>query len=162
MKVIMDNPVAYFITWTTYGTWLPGDQRGWVERGTWEVRPPDPERKRLARELMTDEAVVLSPDQRRVVDAALVDHCRIRNWTLHARNVRTNHVHVVVTADVHPTVVREQLKAWASRRLSEHAGLFRVAGKDGRRRWWTEKGDIELVPDEERLVQAVHYVLELQ
>ena len=25
--------LAYFITWTTYGTWLPGDQRCWVLHG---------------------------------------------------------------------------------------------------------------------------------
>jgi hypothetical protein len=23
-----DEPLAYFLTWTTYGTWLPGDERG--------------------------------------------------------------------------------------------------------------------------------------
>src|SRR5262249_3307643 len=23
--------LAYFLTWTTYGTWLPGDARGWVQ-----------------------------------------------------------------------------------------------------------------------------------
>ena len=28
-----DYPLAWFITWTTYGTWLPGDDRGWTERG---------------------------------------------------------------------------------------------------------------------------------
>ena len=27
----MDDPIAFFITVATYGTWLPGDQRGWVE-----------------------------------------------------------------------------------------------------------------------------------
>jgi hypothetical protein len=31
-------PLAYFITWGTYGTWLPGDQRGWVEyRRGWRL-----------------------------------------------------------------------------------------------------------------------------
>jgi hypothetical protein len=25
--------IAYFSTWTTYGTWLPGDSRCWFERG---------------------------------------------------------------------------------------------------------------------------------
>lgn len=25
----MTDPLTYFITWTTYGTWLPGDVRGW-------------------------------------------------------------------------------------------------------------------------------------
>ena len=24
-----DEPLAYFITWTVYGTWLQGDVRGW-------------------------------------------------------------------------------------------------------------------------------------
>ena len=27
----MPEPIAYFLTWTTYGSWLPGDQRGWVQ-----------------------------------------------------------------------------------------------------------------------------------
>jgi REP element-mobilizing transposase RayT len=110
---------------------------------------------------MTGEMVVLTPEQRRIVDVVVVDHCRIRKWSLHARNVRTNHVHVVVTAPIDPKVVREQLKAWASQRLSDQSGL-RGTGKDGKRRWWTEKGDIEWVRDEEHLAQVIRYVLELQ
>src|SRR3954465_9461649 len=26
------QPLAYFITFRCYGTWLPGDERGWVDR----------------------------------------------------------------------------------------------------------------------------------
>ena len=26
-----DDPIAFMFTWSTYGTWLPGDERGWVE-----------------------------------------------------------------------------------------------------------------------------------
>ena len=34
----MPDPLAYFITWATYGTWLPGDERGWVEyRHGWQL-----------------------------------------------------------------------------------------------------------------------------
>jgi REP element-mobilizing transposase RayT len=120
-----DDPIAYFITWTTYGTWLPGDQRGWVERGSWEPQLPNLYRERHARSMMTEDAVVLTSEQRPVVDQVIVEHCRIRNWFLHARNVRTNHVHVVVSAMVDPKVVREQFKAWASRRLSDAAGITR-------------------------------------
>ena len=32
-----DEPIAYFITWTTYGTWLPGDERGWSRKGDGET-----------------------------------------------------------------------------------------------------------------------------
>jgi hypothetical protein len=31
-------PIAYHLTWTTYGTWLPGDSRGWVQSGSSQRR----------------------------------------------------------------------------------------------------------------------------
>ena len=44
----LPEPLAYFLTWPTYGTWLPGDERGWVEyRHGWQL--PDPARKRERR-----------------------------------------------------------------------------------------------------------------
>src|SRR5271165_1258640 len=44
----LPEPLAYFLTWPTYGTWLPGDERGWVEyRHSWQL--PDPARKQLSR-----------------------------------------------------------------------------------------------------------------
>ena len=30
----LPEPLADFLTWPTYVTWLPGDQRGWVEYTT--------------------------------------------------------------------------------------------------------------------------------
>jgi|SRR5579885_355674 len=59
---------AYHITWTTYGTWLPGDARGWVKWGEWGVKPPDPERERDARKRMAESAVVLTKEQRTLVE----------------------------------------------------------------------------------------------
>ena len=32
--------IAFFSKWTTYGTWLPGDNRGWFKRGK-GLRVPD-------------------------------------------------------------------------------------------------------------------------
>jgi REP element-mobilizing transposase RayT len=110
---------------------------------------------------MTGEAVILTSEQRDLVDSVIVKHCNIRKWILHARNVRTNHVHVVVSAAIDGEEIRAQLKAWCSRVLSEHAG-FRVRSKDGQRRWWTEGGDIEWIADEDYLHNAVRYVDELQ
>ncbi len=34
-----DEPIAYFITWTVYGTFLQGDVRGWRERQKGEQLP---------------------------------------------------------------------------------------------------------------------------
>jgi hypothetical protein len=62
---------AYFITWTTYGTWLPGDARGWVKSGEWGIQSPDPEREREARRLMAESAVILNPES---TDPGGADH----------------------------------------------------------------------------------------
>src|SRR4051794_6620480 len=88
----MNPPLGYLLTWTTYGTWLPGDARGWVDGRTHELHPsPDPERERQGRERMREEAITLTPDQRNLVTTTIHDHCRIRRWELHAVNVRSNH-----------------------------------------------------------------------
>jgi hypothetical protein len=70
---------------------------------------------------------------------------------------------LVVTADRDPDDVRDQFKAWCSRKLSDQAGLEAVVGrKAGRRRWFTEGGDAERIEDEAYLENAIRYVLERQ
>ncbi len=91
-------PLAYFVTWTTYGTWLPGDERGWCKRGSRVVEAPDSALQDAANHAMAEETVILTQAQRDLADAVIVKHCAIREWVLHARNVRSNHVHVVVSA----------------------------------------------------------------
>jgi REP element-mobilizing transposase RayT len=154
-------PLAYFITWTTYGTWLPGDERGWCKRGSRVIEPPDPALSDAARGAMTEEPVVLNQAQRELLDAVIVKHCAIRRWILHARNVRSNHVHIVVSAALAGAEVRAQLKAWCSRRLSEQAGL-EGRSKNGLCRWFSERGDVEWIDDEEQLGSASLYVNEMQ
>jgi REP element-mobilizing transposase RayT len=159
----MSEPLAYHITWTTYGSWLHGDQRGWVETGTLEIKPGDSEREEETRGMMKESAVVLTEEQRALVEQVIRQHCAIRGWTLHAINVRTNHVHVVISADRSPEEVMSQLKAWTSRRLSDQAGLTTtVAKKAGRRRWWTEHGSTKYINGDAYLENAVRYVDELQ
>jgi REP element-mobilizing transposase RayT len=157
------SALAYHTTWTTYGTWLHGDARGWVKWGEFGIKPPDPNEEGAARERMVESAVVLNEDQRNLVEQTIRDHCRIRGWLLHAVNVRTNHVHVVVTANREPDEVMNQFKAWCSRKLSDAAGLVgAVAKKAGRRRWFTEGGDKQAIDTEEYLANAIQYVLEGQ
>ena len=113
-------PIAYFLTWANYGTWLPGDQRCWLLHGR-GVKPPNPVLERAVAARMTDDACILDDEQRLCVEKTIADHCKIRQWILHAVNCRTTHVHVVVSAKPKPDVVREQFKAWATRKLKELA-----------------------------------------
>ena len=114
-----DDPLAYLLTWTIYGTWLPGDDRGWIEKQA-DLRQPDLERQRQAVMLMKELPLTLADDQREIVQSVIRRHCEIRKWQLHAVNCRTNHVHAVITADRHPDDIMDQLKAWCTRRLKEH------------------------------------------
>lgn len=155
--------LTYFITWTTYGTWLPGDKRGWVKKGESGVKSPNWQIEDESRERMAQPPVIFSGPQRTIVEKTIRAHCELRMWKLHAVNARTNHVHVVVAAASTPDDVMSQLKAWCSRKLSDDAGLIdRVAVKAGRRHWFTEGGDKELVHDEDQLRNAIRYVLERQ
>ncbi len=116
----LPDPIAYFLTWATYGCWLPGDMRGWVEYRTgWRL--PDPIRKLEAASRMTEDACLLDFEQRTAVNMQVAETCRFRGWTLHAVNCRTNHMHLVVTASAAPEIVRSQIKAWCTRKLKELA-----------------------------------------
>ncbi len=110
-------PLAYLLTWTAYGTWLPGDQRGWVMRRH-GFQLPNPPVERRARKTMVEPMCELDCSQRMCVQDAIRRHCGLRGWRLHAVNCRSNHVHVVVTAqNVPPNKVIAQLKAWCTREL---------------------------------------------
>jgi len=151
--------IAYFSTWTTYGTWLPGDQRGWYQSGG-GLRHHDAMRNLEAALLMNESALVLDPEQRRLVEKTIADHCAIRNWTLHAVNCRSNHVHVAVTAPNRTIEVpREQFKAWCTRKLKEHE---RSRSLSPREEWWTERGWDEFIDTDEALADVVFYVVDGQ
>jgi REP element-mobilizing transposase RayT len=171
----MAEPLAYFLTWSTYGTWLPGDERGWIEyRHGWQL--PDTVRRLEAAARMTEDACRLDGEQRNAVERQIAETCKFRGWELHAVNCRSNHVHVVVAANLDPGAVRNQLKAWSTRRLKELDAQRRQSGaatptgsvSGGRREqglrenWWAERGSQRYINDPESLEAAVLYVRDAQ
>ena len=92
--------LAYHITWTTYGTWLPGDARGWIKSNYNGIRSPDRKLELQSLARMAEDAIELTIPQRQLVEETIRQHCTIRNWHLHAVNARTNHVHVVVEVPI--------------------------------------------------------------
>jgi REP element-mobilizing transposase RayT len=120
----MSDPLAFLLTFRTYGTWLHGDARGSVDDdhnapGT-PLLPPDDQRQDSAAEILTHEPLILSDAMRRTVDEAILDECSFRYWELMERAVRTNHIHIVVGfAGTPPELMIQRLKARASRWLRE-------------------------------------------
>ncbi len=147
--------VGVFITWSTYRTWLPGDARGWrANVGGYQL--PDLELEAECREKMRFDPVSLSAADRLTVEAAYRDHCRHRDWVLRAVNARTKHVHVVVTADAKPRLIRDQLKANCTAQLRRQQKPLICE------RTWTKGGDCSVLFDDESLHNAVVYTLEAQ
>ena len=159
-RPVHDEPLAFFLTWTTYGTWLPGDERGWVAKPG-QFRAPNPMREESARKLMTEEPLTLDDDQRMIVEATIRRHCEIRRWYLHAVACRTNHVHVVVTARVDPEFIMDQFKAWCTR-LLKRRDADRQPAQPSRQNWWTQRGSKRFINDTAGLEGAIKYVLEEQ
>ena len=153
----MSEPLAYFLTWTTYGTWLPGDSRGWVNRhrkGGVIVETPCPALESYARDLMKDPPVVLDLKMREAADAAMRQACRELRWTIHALDVRSNHVHVVVTAcNARPGKVMGILKVRGTQALN----ALRLGGD--RDRWWTRDGSKRILTTPAFVEAAIQYVL---
>jgi len=156
------DPLAYFITWTCYGTWLPGDDRGWTKWHKGEVLP-QPLLANWCLEKMTEEPLFLTEGQRMIVNETVALHCQIRGWYLHAVNCRSNHCHAVVTANSHDgEQVRDQLKSWCKRKLKEEQRSKGLESKDVREKWWTGNGSARYLFDEESLEAAIRYTLEAQ
>ncbi|MEM7313753.1 MAG: hypothetical protein AAF497_11440 [Planctomycetota bacterium] len=144
------DPLGYFITWTCYGTWLPGDERGWRKRGRLDPLLPSQLFKEMAESDMKETHFLMSKQDQAIVEATVAKHCEIRNWHLHVVNARSNHVHVVVTAPGYdPETVSDQFKAWCTRKLkSLHVG---------RERFWTEGASRRWLNTEEELAAAILY-----
>jgi len=153
----MPDALAYFLTWTTYGSWLPGDARRWVhKRGSAAMlyREPDSKRALFARQAMKQSPVRLDSIERRTVGDAIRRACAFKGWAIHVLNVRSNHVHVVMTAvDRSPERIMLCLKAWSSRRLNE------LRGGGSRGRWWTRHGSTRYLNTPDAVERAVEYVV---
>jgi REP element-mobilizing transposase RayT len=151
-----NDPIAFFITWTVYGTFLQGDERGWRKWGKGKQKP-QPLLANWRRERLKYPIELLDAEQREAVNSEIHRFCELRGWRLWAHNARTNHVHVVVTAARYAgSKVRDQLKANCTRVLREKWSTFVD------RPVWTVGGDWECINTEDELERVVLYVNEAQ
>jgi REP element-mobilizing transposase RayT len=145
-------PLAYLITIRTYGTWLHGDLRGSVDRHGKNVYGSpriegNKELLRIMQEEMKGPPFILNHEQRLAVYAEIADVCKRRGWPLRALNVRTNHLHSVVSAQRKPEPIINAFKSNATRSLREK-GLVgrecRIWSRGKSRRYLWKPRSVEL------------------
>lgn len=153
-------PQAYFITFRTYGTWLPGHEEGSVNRhravfGTPGIEP-DAELVRASANELSCPPFTLSIPQRAAVDSAIHGVCEHRAWRMLALNVRSNHVHAVVSGSAAPEKMMNDFKSWSARRLREQ----RLIGADTR--VWARHGSTRHLFFDDAVAGAVQYTMREQ
>lgn len=152
----MPRPLAYHITWGTYGKRLHGDARGTVDREHNEFGAPivgrDDDRNREERENLKFPPVTLTVPQRLFIEQITPSICERGRWTHLTDAAGPDHVHVVVHSTFDPEVIRRLLKRWIGQELSTH--WPRPAGST----WWAEDGSIKWAFDEAYKANMIGYV----
>jgi REP element-mobilizing transposase RayT len=157
----------WLLTWRTYGTWLPGDERGFIgpvvtALGNREIHntpgtpmdEPAPRLRDYARSVMRASPVLLDTAHAADLFSQLQETAAVRGWELLAVAVLTNHLHLVVrvAGDPEGSTILRDFKSYTSRRLN------RVYGPRPGGSWWSESGSRRILKDELAIRGAIHYV----
>ena len=159
--------IGWLITWTTYGSWLPGDPRGFVSA----VRDADghrvihnvygteydrnvPKLARFAVRRLRGRPIRLTQPQAEIVLHQMHQTIAYRGWQLHAAAVMATHVHVVVevAGDPDPAGILKSLKGYASRALNQKWQ------QPANGTWWTESGSRRVLKSSDAIIAAAEYV----
>ena len=149
-------PLGYLITFRGYGTWLHGTAGSvdWFHNVYGAPRLiANEKRKRYNQSLLKQAPARFDQRRRAVVLSAIRGTCDIRKWDLWASNIRSNHVHAVVTAACKPKPIRNAFKANATRELRTANCWNTERGP------WARGGSRKYLWTEESLRKAIAYVL---
>jgi len=150
----------YHVTSNTYGTWLPGDPRGWRERkhkkhvgGDYKRPPPKGSGDaihRCSRELMKQHSVHLDAMQRQTAGRALVEMLLRQEIELLALSVDAIHFHLLgrfQDTEVRPKVGGAKKHAYFSLREQGLRGTL-----------WGDGSDVVPITDRQHQVNVFHYI----
>ena len=136
------------VTWTTYGSWLPGDERGYVQDG--QIRPGDVTIFQASKRRQKSQTVRLTKTERQIVHRAILTEAQTIGHQIEACAVFSNHVHVVATPhsqSIEDIVAR--YKSVTTRALWQHGRRGRI---------WTKGYDKRFCFSKEELSRRIQYV----
>ena len=159
----------WLLTWTTYGTWLPGDGRGSITTirdepsGEWyrpneygtPVVPPSSGLEFLARGRMTGPPVRLNQEMAEMAAHQFQETARYRGWSIMALAIMANHVHVVLgtPGDPDPAQMLRDLKSYGARTLNK------LYSRPQSGTWWTAGGSRRILKEDHSIMAAIEYVM---
>jgi len=136
------------ITWTTYGTWLQGDERGYVKNG--QTYDGNKALIQSNNKSQAQDMIKLSRNQQQVVRKAITEEAKSQDQRIYALSVQSNHVHMVAEYTQQPIS-----KIVAYYKKSARLAL-KAAGHNGK--LWTKGYDKRFCFDRVALEQRIKYV----
>ncbi len=140
--------IGYMITWTTYGTWLQGDKRGYVKNGT--ILPANDKLKSANQNQQKFQTVELNSSQKHIVRKAILQEAQKINQKIPAIAVCSNHVHIVAK------VSSESIEQIVHRYKRLSTFVLRKAGLDGK--VWSTGFDKRFCFTDKDIERKVKYV----
>jgi REP element-mobilizing transposase RayT len=92
--VDMARMIGYMATWTTYGTWLQGNEKGYIKNGI--TLKASPKLEEYNEKLLKHEKIKIPKRLREIVKNAILKEAREIGHKVYAITICSNHVHIVV------------------------------------------------------------------
>jgi REP element-mobilizing transposase RayT len=144
----MAKMIGYMLTWTTYGSWLQGDSRGYVKNG--KIYPGNTGIRKANVNNLNSKPVELNPQQRQIVQKAILKEAEDLQQKIYALAAFSNHVHIVAER------ISESIKKVVSHYKNSARLALQANGFIGR--VWTRGFDKRFCFDHEQLESRIKYV----
>ena len=139
---------------TTYGNWLPGDARGYVDEHNEYGTPfdaPSATQERSARKRMKESTVLFDAEHAETILRRWQETVGDLDGLLVVVAIMRNHFHFVAvfSGKIMKAKLLQFFKGRASRALNQ---------KYGKRTWWTDSGSVRYSFDESAFRARIEYV----
>jgi hypothetical protein len=140
--------LGYMLTWTTYGTWLQGEKKGWAKDG--KVYRGNSALLEANKQLLKSQPVRLNKKHKQIVhDEINLTANRLGQEVL-AVSVYSNHVHLVVNNIDKPAGIVAG--------IYKRDGTYALKKVDINGNVWTRGTDKRFCFDEKNLLALIAYV----
>lgn len=139
---------GYMVTWTTYGSWLQGEKKGYVKNG--QILAPCETLHEANKKNLISKPVKFNREQKNIVEKAILSEAKKRGHKVYALAVCSNHVHLVAAS------WHESIESAVSRYKNVATCTLKKAGLSGR--IWTRGFDKRFCFTAQEVEKKIRYV----
>jgi len=136
------------LTWTTYGSWLQGDKRGFVRDG--KTLQGDERIFDLCKKFQKWPVVKLTKQEKAIVEAAILNEAERITHKIEALAICTNHIHLAARPSY------KSIERLVSMYKSAATRALRCCGRTGR--IWTKGFDKRFCFTQDDMAKKIAYV----